>query len=93
MIFTLGKTDVYDPLLRDHPDATKEGRSDDYAGGSVWETFEAAQAYLDSTILGEEFSIYGVLADWETQTEPEPGQGWHRLLVTSKLIKLEQHDG
>ena len=92
MIFTVGKTDVYDPYLRDDSDAAKLGRGQDhvgnyYSGGSVWKTREAAQSYLDATNQNE-FSVYGVLADWETQTEPEPGQEWHRLLVTSRLVKL-----
>ena len=93
MIFTIGKTDVYEPYLRDDSDAAKLGRGkdhagNDYAGGSVWETREAAQVYLDVTNQKNEFSVYGVLADWKTQTEPEPSQEWHRLLVTSKLVKL-----
>lgn len=88
MIFTVGRTSVYEPYLRDDPEAGKLGQGKDYAGGSVWETREAAQAYLDKMKLQNEFSIYCVLADWETQTESEPGQEWHRLLVTSKLVKL-----
>ena len=92
MIFTVGRTDVYEPYLRDDPDAAKLGRGQDhegnyYAGGAVWKTRDAAQIYLDKTGLKNVFSIYGVMVDWETQTEPEPGQEWHRLLVTSKLVK------
>jgi len=93
VIFTVGKTEIYEPYLRDDPEAAKLGRGNDhagnyYSGGSVWKTREAAQAYLDLTNIQKEFSVYGVLADWETQTEAEPGKEWHRLLVTSKLVKL-----
>lgn len=93
MIFTVGRTSIYEPYLRDDPTAAKLGRGIDhngnyYPGGSVWRTHQAVQTYLDATDQNKEFSIYGVVADWETETEPEPGQEWHRLLVTSKLVKL-----
>ncbi len=90
MIFTVGRTTIYNLLLRDDPNPTKLGSTaDGYSGGSVWETREAAQHYLDVTGIGDEFSVYGVVADWDRDTEPEPGQEWHRLLVTSKLVRLD----
>ena len=38
-----------------------------------------------------DFSVYGVEADWETQTaeSTDPAGGWRDLLVDAPLVKLE----
>ena len=61
----------------------KKGRTSNYAGGSVWKTYEGANKYCP---FG--YSVYGVDADWNRDTTPSKNVDWHDLLVDSKLINL-----
>ena len=87
MIFTLGLTEGYKARLKE---ATKDkplkkmGRREDYPGGSVWKTYQDASIYLSSG-----FSVFGVLANWETETIPSSEGNWNDLLVDAEIIDLE----
>lgn len=93
MIYTVGHTKQYEQRLTDPEPAMKIGRqvSDGvviYNGGSVWPTREAAQAWLDAN-PDHPWSVYGVDADWDTDTEPSlAGAEWHDLLRDSRLVRL-----
>jgi hypothetical protein len=95
VIYTVGHTEGYAARFSDTADGppTKLGRRADlngepYDGGSVWPTREAAQAWLDAN-PDKPWSVYGVIADWDTDTEPSRvGQEWHDLLVDSLLVDL-----
>ncbi len=50
MIYTIGRTEAYDKLFEGRLAA--EGPPFKAAGGSVWETRESAQAYLDAAAGG-----------------------------------------
>jgi hypothetical protein len=56
MIYTIGRKDIYEPYL-----ATLFPRKG--KGGSVWKSFRQAKKYC---IIG--FKVYGVDADWKTDT-------------------------
>lgn len=82
MIYTIGYTKSYEKSFEDHSIVFKKGRDKDYEGGSVWKTYEEAVREKP-----EGYSVYGVLADWETETIPSEGNSWHCLLVDAKLEK------
>ena len=86
MIYTIGKTDLYERYFAEQPRAPKKaGRKGTYPGGSVWESREIAQSHCP-----DEFSVYGVMAVWGEQTAPSLGGGdQHDLLVDADLVKLE----
>lgn len=93
MIYTIGNKANYDRFFveqaaEDGPH--KLGRTENYQGGIVFETEEIARRYLKGMPCGEDYDVYGVLADWENDTTPEGTAGeWHDLLVTAKLVKLK----
>lgn len=96
MIYTFGRTSSYDEELRKSPPPKKIGRRRDYPGGAVWRTRAEAQAFVDSlpneycpTWNAEDFSVYGVLADWETEAyKGEPDAPWMSLKNDAQLVKL-----
>ena len=92
MIYTVGRTEAYEKNFEEQDQPQKLGKGLDldghpYEGGSVWKTPEEAQNYLDANGLID-FSVYGVLADWERDTEENATYSYRNLLVTSNLIKL-----
>jgi hypothetical protein len=92
VIYTVGHTELYERRLTDPDPATKLGRQtldgEPYNGGSVWRTREEAQAWLDAN-PDRPWSVYGVEADWDTDTEPSlVGEPWHDLLHDSRLVRL-----
>ena len=97
MIYTFGRTKGYDEHLCTQVAPKKMGKQDDYAGGSVWRTRKEAQAFVDSlpnkycpNWKAEDFSVYGVNANWETDVyKGEPEALWHSLWKDAPLVKLE----
>jgi len=105
MIYCIGYTDGYRKHIRDMKargeTPIKVGKTDNlngepYPGGSVWRTREEAQHWLET--LGplwreprttDQFSVFGVDADWEKDTEPDPVDPFHNLLKNSPLIDLQ----
>lgn len=91
MIYTIGHTKNYLEAFETDPNLKKLGQTDDYPGGSVWKTRKEAENFLsrDSVYNYDKgYSVFGVLADWETQTEENDEEEYNNLLVTSKLVKL-----
>ena len=86
MIYTIGNTKSYMRLFANHDKPRKMGRNDDYPGGSVWQTRGEAQAHADSR---PGYSVFGVLADWDFNTEPSAMGDWNDLLVNAELVVLE----
>ena len=84
MIYTIGRTAAYEQNFKDLPIVEKLGREEGYPGGSVWKTPEEALRHCPS-----DYSVYGVEADWEKDTEPSKEGHWHDLLKTSKIVKLK----
>lgn len=80
---------MYENLLKaDSDNVFKAGKTLDYCGGSVFETYEQAFDYKTSNKL-DEYEIYGVLADWE-DTESNVHGLFHNLLVDSRLVKIKE---
>lgn len=85
MIFTIGYTESYERYFIEQKQPRKLGRTNDYVGGSVWRTFEEAKLNCPDS-----YSVYGVLANWETETEPSKDGNWNDLLITSDLVQLDK---
>lgn len=90
MIYCQGRKSTYDDYIATDPNPGKLGRlgpedPDDpnYPGGSVWKSEAEARACCP-----EGYDVYGVIADWDTQTVKSADGDYHDLLVTSKLVKL-----
>lgn len=87
MIYTIGQTLSYEKYFT-NPEYWNNGVPQKAAGGSVWKTKDEVLEYLSIGYHGEEFTIYGVLADWEKDTE-NTGNSWNDLLRDADLIKLD----
>jgi len=95
MIYTLGHRPSYEEGLTKSEAAGKPfkkvGRKEDYQGGSVWRTREGVEAYLKANAHRlHDYAVYGVEADWERDTAPNPEHPFHDLLVDAPLVRLEQ---
>lgn len=71
----------------------KDGVSSRSRGGAVWETREAAEAWLGSHEGAEKeqatlLAIYGVEADWERHTSQYPGEVFRRLVIARSIVRL-----
>lgn len=92
MIYTIGYTESYETYFKEQTCPEKLGRTNDYngeyySGGCVWKTYEEAFRNCPKG-----YSVYGVLASWEHDTEPSKDGPYNDLLVTSKLVKIgDQH--
>jgi hypothetical protein len=83
MIYTIGHRESYTRYFQEQERPLKLGRTYDYSGGSVWKTEEEARENCPDV-----YEVYGVMADWETDTEPSKEGGWHDLLINAELIQL-----
>jgi len=94
MIYTIGHKATYDAGLEANGNEwCNLGRQGGYRGGAVWRTRQEVQRAADAN---DGYAVYGVLADWERDTEaaktPE-GHGKicpHDLLRTSRIVRLEE---
>ena len=84
LIFTIGHTESYERAFRDRPEGLqKKGRTRGYPGGSVWNSYD--EAFLHRS---PGYSVYGIIADWNRDTEKSEGNDWNDLLVDSKLVRF-----
>jgi hypothetical protein len=60
-----------------------------YGGGWVWESAAAAQAFLVEQKSISIRRVYGVLADWTSDTAPVEGKPYHRLLRDARVVKID----
>jgi len=91
MIYTIGHTESYERGFRETPELMiKVGRTQDYQGGIVFQTKEEVTEFLKREnveiegrqIPSTEFSVYGVLADWDKDVENG------HLIRDVKLVQL-----
>ena len=59
-----------------------------YPGGSIFKTYDDAKNYLINHKLLETYSVFGVLADWDKDTEPNSEKEYNNLLIDSQLVRL-----
>ena|SRR5882762_709624 len=101
MIYTIGHTEAYTQFFKEQKEPgfpKKKGRDKFYDGGSVWKTYVEA---LKVCNINPGFSVYGVLANWDTETTPnihpllreievtdESNMRW--LLNDSTLVEVQE---
>lgn len=93
MIYTIGHTENYERAFKEEEHVEKLGRGEIwngyYQGGSVFKTFDEANAYIRQNNLP--YSVYGVLADWDKDTAISDTENapYRDLLKTSPLVRLD----
>ena len=92
MIFTIGHQKNYLKAIAFSGAIYKVGRRapcdefpNGYAGGYAFASIEDAQRRIEEAYEGRGFAVFGLLADWESDTEPS-SDGWWRNLVTDALV-------
>jgi hypothetical protein len=92
MIYTVGLISIYEPrlkagtMVKRGPGVDADGKP--YKGGWVWETAEAAKAYLVERNSVSSRRVYGVLADWNTDTRVVPGEPTRCLTRHALVVGL-----
>ena len=93
MIYTIGRTELYEKTFQESTDQdpptkiglkTEADVSKGYKGGVVWKTKK--EAWKVAQEQDENYSVYGVLAEWNTDVKKIEGK--NRLLYDSELVKI-----
>lgn len=84
MIYTVGNEQMYLSAMR-NGQLTKNARSKQFPTAKVFETAEAAREHLEP-----EFGVFGVEADWETETTPDenPEAPWRHLTIDAPVVQV-----
>lgn len=95
MIYTIGHAETYrntmsqitEPMLK-----VGKGiwQGQPYEGGYAFRTYEDAMRRIDEAYPDWGFDVFGMEADWDTETEPSEEGWWHHLLVDAPVIDLLQ---
>ena len=97
MIFTIGLRERYELAFTLIKPVNKLGKGVDrrgtpYGGGWVWESEADARAFIAAKEYFDR-EVYGVLADWDLDTEQIPGEPYRRLLRDSEMVQLAPASG
>ena len=97
MIYCIGRRDRYEAGLDREGPFLKVGRGLRKGvwqdGGTVWRTEEDARAFIERNGIGETRDVYGVLADWDSDTIQLGNEPYRRLLKTSGIVRLGARGG
>jgi hypothetical protein len=99
MIYTVGHLESYRSraaeLRAEGKRLKKRGRNpspnwpdDGYAGGIVFQTREGAEVYIKAH-NHTSYAVFGLAADWETETAPHPTEPYRCLLPHVPIIFLD----
>jgi type V secretory pathway adhesin AidA len=88
MIFTVGHTVNYKKSLAEHGTVFKQGEQVGYEGGIAFETYADAKRFLDENGKADVWSVWGLDADWITDTYPASDGWWCYLLFDKPIIDL-----
>lgn len=81
-----GRTTVSEQRLNWHQEHWHEV---DYIGGYAFLTVTDAQQRIVEAYPERGFSVFGLLAEWDVDTYPNPDGGWwHNLLKDAEIICL-----
>jgi len=94
MIYTIAITETFDKLFEEGPPPVKQGKfvradGSTYGGANVFKTEEAAREYIEDFNFQDRYSVYGLDADWNTQTTQTGKKSCNQLLVDAAMIKLD----
>lgn len=93
MIYTIGRTELYEMTFQESTDQdpptkiglkTEADVNEDYRGGVVWKTKE--EALRAAKEQDKDYSVYGVTAEWDADVKEIEGK--NRLLYDSELVKI-----
>jgi hypothetical protein len=92
MIFCIGHRARYEPAFA-APPVIKKGRGvgEDgrpYPGGWVWQSVADARRFIAVNGLYATHAVYGVLADWESDTAAGEGGDARRLTRDAEVVRL-----
>jgi hypothetical protein len=87
MIYCIGLTVRYEAALAAPAAPVKRGGDADYAGGWVWASPADAERFIAMNGLTATHSVYGVLADWQTDTVAVAGKPYHRLMRDAVVVR------
>lgn len=90
MIYTIGHYVSYMKGFEDAGDGAlyKLGRTEDYEGGCAFRTADDARRAIEELEQEDFYAVFGLDADWETETEPSAAHWWHDLLVDAPILPL-----
>lgn len=95
MLYTIGKTEGYKKYMKDCLE--KSIKPEKRKGGTVWRHIEDILDYLREISNGNEYTIYGVIAEWIIDTKLPEWNGdpseikdikYHELLRDAEIVKL-----
>ncbi len=94
MIYTVGSKRAYFRSLLKDGKVMKSGRKRGYAGGCAFRNREDAQRHIDELEFQgyKGFLVFGLLADWEKDTQASTQHWWHDLLKDAEVVVLEKSD-
>lgn len=92
MIYTVGLRADHDEALDRDFQCIKKGRhyledNREYLGSFAFETIEIAADFIADWHL-HDFAVYGLLADWNSDTYQVPGENFRRLKNDAGLVRL-----
>ena len=94
MIYTIGRSELYEITFRQATEEqppmklgskTNANVRNDYEGGTVWKTKRQAQKAAARQL--EDYTVYGVLADWDEDVE-EKENGKGKLTYDARLVEI-----
>ena len=77
MIYTLGYKESYEHFF------SRNGYPRKAVGGSVWRTYRQAKRFCSNG-----YRVYGVIANWGTDTKSSKTGQWHDLIRIAPLVKI-----
>jgi hypothetical protein len=87
-VYTVGHETNYDQGLVEQGETfEKLGRQGDYPGGFAVKTPEDARRLIKEQGREGERAVYGLAADWDTDTAPSENGWWRALVNTSRIVR------
>ena len=92
MIYTIGHAVNDWNAIAANGTITKTGRitnadGQHYQGGIACQTYNDALEAINE-IFDPAYEVFGLKADWDTDTVPSEVHRWHDLLVSSEIVPL-----
>ena len=95
---TIGNRKSYLKAFNDNGEVTKigyrkegdKGIPEGYSGGYAFKTAEDALRRITEAYSDTNYIVFGLDADWETQTKLATDGWWHNLQVDSKVIIMDK---
>jgi hypothetical protein len=96
VIYTIGNIENYILAMAMNGKVFKQGKRTDsdgtnaYPGGYAFLTYEDAQRRITEEGKVGKWGVFGLNANWETDTEPATDGWWHNLKIDAEIVILPQ---